>query len=94
MGGNFFRVKNDQTGGGEGGVRGGFGKRPYFFTFFFEPFPYGIAIYHIVFRCMLWFLIVVLWLYHIIFSGNEWFCISCIGWFCFVLYDIAWYCME
>ena len=37
MGVNFFRVKNDQTGGG---VRGGFGKRPYFFTFFFfEPFP-------------------------------------------------------
>ena len=32
LGVNFFRRKNDQTGGG---VRGGFGKRPYFFTFFF-----------------------------------------------------------
>ena len=36
MGVNFFRVKNDQT---RGGVRGGFGKRPYFFTFFFWTLP-------------------------------------------------------
>ena len=28
-----------KPGGGGGGVRWGFGKRPYFFTFFFEPFP-------------------------------------------------------
>ena len=34
LGVNFFR-RNDLT----GGVRGGFGKRPYFFTLFFEPFP-------------------------------------------------------
>ena len=37
LGVNFFRRKNDQTGGG---ARGGFGKRPYFSPiFFFEPFP-------------------------------------------------------
>ena len=38
LGVNFFVGKMTKPGGG-GGVRGGFGKRPYFFTFFFEPFP-------------------------------------------------------
>ena len=42
-GGQFFSRKNDQTRGG-GSVRGGFGKRTYFFTFFFEPFPYEVRV--------------------------------------------------
>ena len=36
---NYFSGKMTIP-GGWGGVRGGFGKRPYFFpNFFFEPFP-------------------------------------------------------
>ena len=38
MGVNFFRVKNDQTGGG--GPRGVWQKTILFHVFFFEPFPY------------------------------------------------------
>ena len=37
MGVNFFPGKMTKPGGGGGGARGGFGKRPYFFTFFLNP---------------------------------------------------------
>ena len=38
MGVNFFRVKNDQTGGG-GGAEGGLAKDPTFSRFFFWTLP-------------------------------------------------------
>ena len=56
---------------------------------------YGIALYNMVLNCILWYLIVVVWLYHVIFHAIAWYCIISYGiaLYCMVLHCILWYLM-